>query len=237
MLLAVQHKVMPHLLRTLATKVSLGLCVISLSVLTLCAMAYLDWNLLQESHIASIEAPVSYSPEATPEEPSSSIQIINQAKLFGDIESLDTITPAIETPLTTLDFSLKGTFTQIQDHRSYALIEQSGKTSTFYPGDELAQGVKVIAIHPGHVMIRRDDMDERLSVEILKKSNAIAFSQTKPGENSVQENHASTSEAISNPSIESLPGDNMQLADNTDSAKTEQTLTERLDALRESINH
>lgn len=91
------------------------------------------------------------------------------ALLFGQ-QLTQTTKPINKSPPDTrLNLILQGTYTNATKNKSRALIAQSKQSSKNYLiGDEIISGVKLIDIHPGKVILRRNGQDESLKMPILK---------------------------------------------------------------------
>ena len=72
-------------------------------------------------------------------------------------------------PDTRLSLVLQGTFTNAKESKASALITQNNtRPKQYLSGDEIASGVKLVAVYPGYVILRRNGRDESLKMPILE---------------------------------------------------------------------
>jgi len=149
--------------------------IISLSglilVMNLCYRDYQDLKNMEQAktsnsgvslnNLSSREQPIRSNDTATKRKQS--------ALLFGQ-HLLQTAEPIGKSPPDTrLDLILQGTFTHTEEKKASALIAHNNQSSKNYlMGDEITPGVKLVAIHPGKVILRRNGQDESLKMPILK---------------------------------------------------------------------
>jgi general secretion pathway protein C len=90
---------------------------------------------------------------------SAAAQTVADAHLFGVVPSG---TAAV---ISNLNIKLKGVFASTSDAPAYAIVNTGTKDETARAGGELVPGVVLEAIHPEHVVLRRNGALERINLE------------------------------------------------------------------------
>ena len=206
--------------RSLPTEKLLPLMAI-LSIAIIGALAIQDWGTLTSPTFQNS----TNTPATTQTTPSKGLaeEVSPQefTGLFGrkPLESENTAQKML--PQTRLELVLKGTFTHVEEDKAIALIALPNKRAEKYHiGNELPGGAELIAVKQGEVILRRNGMDERLTLPILKSKEPIA--KTGIG------NKATLTTEHTNAS----PNANRPIKGHSNTS-----LKDRLSALRESANN
>lgn len=135
-------------------------CVVALGALALWLLVRLIWALVPRADGALDTAPLRVAGNVAA---STQSQSIARWHLFGETPRRPGSGPG--SPATTLSLILRGTFAGSDPAGGIAVIEDAGHGErAFSVGDEVSPGVRLVGVHPDHVVLRHDGIEETLAL-------------------------------------------------------------------------